>query len=95
MLCLNLLVGKAPFLLLFGQDTGVTPLLFTRSTMRFLMTTASQDLGLTSHTKDGIHIPYEYRFICLQLNATTAIDSTKPVKMKQNQKRKTRNVYLW
>ncbi len=28
----------------FGQDTGVTPLLFTRSAMRFLMTRESQDL---------------------------------------------------
>ncbi len=37
----------------FGQDTGVTPLLFTRSAMGFLMTTDSQDLGLTSHPKDG------------------------------------------
>ncbi len=37
----------------FGQDTGVTPLLFMRSAMRFLMTTESQDLGLTSHLKDG------------------------------------------
>ncbi len=37
----------------FGQDTGVRPLLFTRSAMRFLMTTESQDLGLTSHPKDG------------------------------------------
>ncbi len=37
----------------FGQDTGVTPLLFTRSAMEFLMTTESQDLGLTSHPKDG------------------------------------------
>ncbi len=36
----------------FGQDTEVTPLLFTRSAMGFLMTTASQDLGLTSHLKD-------------------------------------------
>ncbi len=36
----------------FGQDTGVTPLLFTRSAMGFLMTTVSQDLGLTSHPKD-------------------------------------------
>ncbi len=35
----------------FGQDTGVTPLLFTRSAMGFLMTTESQDLGLTSHLK--------------------------------------------
>ncbi len=38
----------------FGQDTGVTPLLFTRSVMGFLMTTESQDLGLTSHPKDGM-----------------------------------------
>ncbi len=37
----------------FGQDTGVTPLLFTRSAMGFLVTTESQDLGLTSHPKDG------------------------------------------
>ncbi len=37
----------------FGQDTGVTPLLFTRSAMGFLMTTESQDLSLTSHPKDG------------------------------------------
>ncbi len=32
-------------------DTGVTPLLFTRNAMGFLMTT--EDLGLTSHLKDG------------------------------------------
>ncbi len=37
----------------FGQDTGVKPVLFTRSAMGFLMTTESQDLGLTSHLKDG------------------------------------------
>ncbi len=37
----------------FGQDTEVTPLLFTRSAMGFLMTTESQDLGLTSYSKDG------------------------------------------
>ncbi len=37
----------------FGQDTGVTPLLFTRSAMGFIMTTDSQDLGLMSHPKDG------------------------------------------
>ncbi len=38
----------------FGQDTGVTLLLFTRSAMGILMTTESQDLGLTSHPKDGV-----------------------------------------
>ncbi len=37
----------------FGQDTGVTPLLFKRSAMGFLMTTKSQDLGLMSHPRDG------------------------------------------
>ncbi len=37
----------------FGQDTGVTPLHFTRSAMEFLMTTESQDLGLTAHPKDS------------------------------------------
>ncbi len=37
----------------FGQGTGVTPLLFTGSAMGFLITTESQDLGLTSHPKDG------------------------------------------
>ncbi len=36
----------------FGQDTGVTPLLFTRSALGYLVTTESQDLGLTSHPKD-------------------------------------------
>ncbi len=36
----------------FGQDNGATPLLFKRSAMGFLMTTESQDLGLTSHPKD-------------------------------------------
>ncbi len=42
----------------FGQDTGVTPLLFTRSVMGFLMTTESQDLGLTSHPKDCAFCQY-------------------------------------
>ncbi len=37
----------------FGQDTRVTLLLFTRSAMEFLMTTESQDLGLTSDPKDS------------------------------------------
>ncbi len=37
----------------FRLDTGVTPLLFRRSAMGFFMTTEGQDLGLTSHPKDG------------------------------------------
>ncbi len=40
----------------FGQDTGVTPLLFTRSAMGFLMTTES--LGLKSHPNDGAFLQY-------------------------------------
>ncbi len=47
----------------FGQDTGVTPLLFTRSAMGFLVTTESQDLGLTSHPKDGAF--YRYFSCCV------------------------------
>ncbi len=42
----------------FVQDTKVTPLLFTRRAMGFLMTTESQDLGLTSHPKDGAFLQY-------------------------------------
>ncbi len=37
----------------FGQDAEVTPLLFSKDILGFLMTTESQDLGLTSHPKDG------------------------------------------
>ncbi len=36
----------------FGQDAGVTPLLFFEW-HRGIFTTESQDLGLTSHPKDG------------------------------------------
>ncbi len=39
-------------------DKGVTPLLFTRSAMGFLMTTESQDLGLMSHPKDSAFWQY-------------------------------------
>ncbi len=42
----------------FGQDTGVTPLLFTRSAILFLMTTESQDRGLKSHPKEGAFLQY-------------------------------------
>ncbi len=37
----------------FGQYAGVTPLLFSKNILGFLMTTESQDLGFTSHPKDG------------------------------------------
>ncbi len=36
-----------------ARTPRVTPLLFTRSAMGFLMTTESQNLDLTSHPKDG------------------------------------------
>ncbi len=42
----------------FGQDTGVTPLLFTRSAMGFYLTTEIQAFGLTSHPKDGAFWQY-------------------------------------
>ncbi len=42
----------------FGQDTGVTLLLFTRFALGFLMTTESQDLRLMSHPKDGAFLQY-------------------------------------
>ncbi len=37
-----------------ARTPGFIPLHFTRSAMGFLMTTESQDLGLTSHPKDGL-----------------------------------------
>ncbi len=37
----------------FGQDTGVTPYSVRELPWDFLMTTESQDLGLTSHPIDG------------------------------------------
>ncbi len=43
----------------FGQDAEVTPLLFFEGHPGiFLMTTESQDLGLTSHLKDGAFLQY-------------------------------------
>ncbi len=36
----------------FGQDPEVTPLLFSKDMLGFLMTRECQDLGLTSHSKD-------------------------------------------
>ncbi len=43
---------QGPVLGIWPGHRGYT-LLFTRSAMGFLMTTESQDLGLTSHPKDG------------------------------------------
>jgi len=39
-----------------ARTPGVTPLLFTRSAMGFLMTTESQDLSFTSHRKTVLYI---------------------------------------
>ncbi len=36
----------------FGQDAGLHPYSFSKDILGFLMTTESQDLGLTSHPKD-------------------------------------------
>ncbi len=51
----------------FGQDAEVTPLLFSKDILGFLMTTESQDLGLTSHPKDGIKIGGWKRSYCVSL----------------------------
>ncbi len=40
-----------------GQDAGVTPLVFSKDILGFLMTAESQDLGLTSHPKVGVTHP--------------------------------------
>ncbi len=37
----------------FGQDTRVTPQLFLKDILGFIMTRESQDLVLLSHPKDG------------------------------------------
>ncbi len=42
----------------FGQDAGVTPLLFFKRHPGILMTTESQDLGLTSHLNDSAFLQY-------------------------------------
>ncbi len=38
----------------FGQDTGLHPYSLQQVPWDFLMSTESQDLGLTSHPKDAI-----------------------------------------
>ncbi len=42
----------------FAQDDEVTPLLFSKDLLGFLMTPESQDLGLQSHPKDGAFLQY-------------------------------------
>ncbi len=37
----------------YGQDAGLHPYSFSKDILGFLKTTVSQDLGLTSHLKDG------------------------------------------
>ncbi len=60
----------------FGQDNGVTPLLFTRSAMGFLLTTESKDLGLTSHRKDGVISPRASNFLETALRSHTLSSPT-------------------
>ncbi len=40
------------------QNAEVTPLLFSKDILGFLMTTESQHLGLTSHPKDSAFLQY-------------------------------------
>ncbi len=48
----------------FGQDTGDTPLLFTRSALGFLMITETQDLSLISHPLLSFN-HYHHYFLCI------------------------------
>ncbi len=42
----------------FGQDAGLHLYSFSKDILGFLMTTESQELGLTSHPKDGAFWQY-------------------------------------
>ncbi len=44
---------------------GLHPCSFRRTSWDFLMTTESQDLGLTSHPKDGAFFQYSVPFTIL------------------------------
>ncbi len=44
----------------FGQDAGLHPYSFSKDILVFLMTTESQELGLTSHPKDGAFWQYSF-----------------------------------
>ncbi len=58
----------------FCQDAGVTPLLFfSKDILRCLMTTESQDLGLTFHPKDGAF----YSIVSLSLLSPVVVTNTK------------------
>ncbi len=46
-----------------ARTPGLHPYSFTRSAMGFWMTTESQDLGLTSHPKDGAFWQYSHMYI--------------------------------
>ncbi len=42
----------------FARMPGLHPYSFSKKILGFLMTTESQDLGLTSHLKDGAFLQY-------------------------------------
>ncbi len=45
-------------MVILARIPGLHPYTFTRCAMGFLITTESQDLGLTSHPKDGALLQY-------------------------------------
>ncbi len=65
----------------FGQDTGVTPLLFTKSAMGFLMTTDSQDLSLTSHRQLLVYLKSCLLIIMVELDHQRSAANTLVNKM--------------
>ncbi len=69
----------------FGQDTGVTPLLFTRSVMGFLLTTKNHYFGLTSHQIKSLLLPHHH--------STSALVSEILTSVLQTVQKKT--IYIW
>ncbi len=46
----------------FGLDAELHPYSFSKIILGFLMTTESQDLGLTSHPKDDAFLQYSVHY---------------------------------
>ncbi len=57
----------------FGQDAGVTPLLFFKGHPGIFNDPESQDLGLTSHPKDGAFYSIVYRGVRTQQTTGWAV----------------------
>ncbi len=55
-----------------ARMSGLHPYSYSKDILGFLMTTESQDLGLTSHPKDGVHSWKQCEgFTCSRRNCCT------------------------